>query len=242
MLLEEMTTTEVEGELPTCVSVIIPFGVMEAHGAHLPLATDTLQAYDAAKRAAEQTRVFVAAPVAYGMCRSAAGHPGTIGISGDTLRGLTHDILISLYTTGLRNFILYSGHASTMQTAAMEEASEQVMQKCPQANIAIVLEYNVIRERGADVYEVAADLHAGEIETSRIMTIRPDLVREELLPEETYRESTRPILVRDTRRHWESSTDGAPRRASAKKGEQLGQVVGQYLAELVKKMNEFRPH
>lgn len=242
MLLEEMTTAEVECELASCQSVIIPFGVMEAHGAHLPLSTDTLQAYDAATRAAKRTRVFVAAPVAYGMCRSAAGHPGTIGISGDTLRGLTRDILLSLYGSGFRHFILYSGHASSMQTAAMEEASERAMQQCPQANIAIVLEYNVILQRGGDIFDVPTDLHAGEIETSRIMTIRPDLVKEDLLPAETYRESTRPILVRDTRRHWQSSTDGAPRQASADKGARLGEVVGDYLAELVEKMNQFPPH
>lgn len=242
MLLEEMTTTEVEQELLSCKTIILPFGVMEAHGSHLPLATDTLQAYDAAKRAAEKTPVFVAAPIAYGMCRSAAGHPGTIGITGDTMRGLTRDLLHSLYATGFRNFILYSGHASSMQTAAMEEASEQVMQTCPLANIAIVLEYNVIRERGADVYEVAADLHAGEIETSRILAIRPELVRSDLLPEQSYRESTHPILVRDTRRHWDGSTDGAPRRASHEKGEKLGRIVADYLVELVAKMHDFRPH
>jgi len=53
MLLEQMTTNEVESALAECQSVIIPYGVLEAHGPHLPLATDTIQAYDAAKRAAE---------------------------------------------------------------------------------------------------------------------------------------------------------------------------------------------
>ena len=52
MILEEMTTVEVEAALKTCRSVFIPFGVMEAHGPHLPLSTDTIQADDAGKRAA----------------------------------------------------------------------------------------------------------------------------------------------------------------------------------------------
>ena len=242
MLLEEMTTTEVEAALCECQCVIIPFGVMEAHGAHLPLATDTLQAYDAARRAAKRTQVFVAPPVPYGMCRSAAGHPGTIGITGDTMRALTFDILQSLYRTGFRQFILYSGHASGMQTAAMEEASERLMQTCEQANIAIVLEFDIFRTHGKMLYENPYDLHAGEIETSRILTIRPDLVRQELLPEETYRDSTKPILVRNTRQHWEGSTDGAPQKSTKEKGEQLGECAAKYLADLVERIKSFPPH
>jgi creatinine amidohydrolase len=242
MLLEEMTTDEVAAALRTCQAVIIPFGVMEAHGPHMPLATDTLQAYDAAKRAAQLTPVFVAAPIAYGICRSLAGHPGTIGISGETLRALTLDVVQSMYATGFRHFILYSGHASALQVGAMEEAAERALVACPQANIAVVMEYDVITKRGAELYETPRDQHAGEIEVSRILTIRPDLVRSELLPEETYRDTARPILVRDVRRYWPRSTEGAPRRGSIEKGERLGALIGEYLAELVNKMQQFTPH
>ena len=81
MILEEMTTVEVEAALKTCRSVFIPFGVMEAHGPHLPLSTDTIQAYDAGKRAAQLVPLLVAPPIPYGYCRSLGGHDGTISIS-----------------------------------------------------------------------------------------------------------------------------------------------------------------
>jgi len=242
MLLEEMTTTEVEAALADCQTVIVPFGVMEAHGPHLPLATDTLQAYDAGKRAARLTPVFVAAPVPYGICRSLAGHPGTIGVSGDTLRGLVVDILTSMYESGFRNFILYSGHASALQISAMEEASERVLRTCPEANVAIVLEYDVLAKRAPGVFETPRDMHAGEIETSRLLTICPHLVRADRLPAEQYRESAKPILVRDVRRYWPGSVEGAPQKASAEKGEKLGQIVAEYLADLVERMKSFAPH
>jgi creatinine amidohydrolase len=105
MILEEMTTDEVEAALQTCRSVIIPLGVMEAHGPHLPLSTDTIQAYDAAKRAARLTPVFVAPPLPYGYCRSLAGHPGTISISAETVRRFVGDVLRSMAAHGFRNFI-----------------------------------------------------------------------------------------------------------------------------------------
>jgi creatinine amidohydrolase len=242
MILEEMTTDEVEAALATCRSVVIPFGVMEAHGPHLPLSTDTIQAYDAAKRAAKLTRVFVAPPVPYGYCRSLAGHPGTISVSAETMRRLAADILRSMYAQGFRNFILYSGHASTLQMAALEEGADGILADCADANVAIILEYDVLLKRAGKLVETPGDMHAGEIETSRMMAARPGLVRQEKLPEPSGRESARPILVRDLRRYWPSSVLGASRKASAEKGEQLAQIAAEYLAEVVKKLEAFNPH
>ena len=236
-----MTTTEVESAIEeNCTTVIVPFGVMEAHGPHLPLATDTIQAYDAAKRAAEIVPVFVAAPVNYGMCRSASGHPGTIGITGDTLRALTMDIIISLYETGINNFILYSGHASTMQLAAMEEAGNAVIDEFADINIAVVSDYDITKQ--ADFIETENDIHAGEIETSRMMFVESELVRTTQLPAAETRQFPKPILVRDTRRYWLGTVEGNPGPATREKGERLANMVAEYLAELVKKISDFEAH
>jgi creatinine amidohydrolase len=242
MILEEMTTDEVEAALQTCQSVIIPLGVMEAHGPHLPLSTDTIQAYDAAKRAARLTTVFVAPPLAYGYCRSLAGHPGTIGISAETVRRFVGDVLRSMAAQGFRNFIFYSGHASALQMAAVEEGADAVVGERGDINVAIVLEYDVLLKGGGKIVETPGDMHAGEIETSRIMAARPDVVRTEKLPETSGRESAKPILVRDLRRYWPSSVLGSPRKATAEKGERLGRVAAEYLANLVKRMESFDPH
>lgn len=238
MLMEHMTTNEVEDALQQCNSVIIPFGVMEAHGKHMPLATDTIQAYDAAIRASELTPVFVAAPIHYGMCRSASGHPGTIGISGDTLRALTYDIVASLYRSGMRNFILFSGHASGKQLVAMEEACEKFIDLVSDANVAVVCDYDITKT--ADFIETPGDIHAGEIETSRIMFIDSNLVRSELPPAET-RQFPKPIMVRDQRRFWQGTVEGDPAKATAEKGEKLCVLVAKYLADLVQRMNGFHP-
>lgn len=239
MIMEQMTTTEVENALQQCKTVIIPFGVMEAHGSHLPLATDTFQACDAAKRAADLVPVFVASPVTYGMCRSAAGHPGTIGITGNTLRALTLDIVTSLYKSGFRNFILYSGHHSGMQLASMQEAGEILLQSFSDINYAVISEYNITSK--CELIEVSGDMHAGEIETSRMLYIHPETVHQDKLPEEAYRTFPNPILIRDTRRFWEGSTDGAPQKATKEKGEALAKMTAEYLAQLVQKMNDFQP-
>ncbi len=240
MIMEHMTTAEVDAAVASCRSVIVPFGVMEAHGPHLPLATDTIQAYDAAKRAAELVSVFVAAPVPYGMCRSASGHAGTIGISGDTLRSLILDIIESLYRMGMINIILYSGHASSMQLAAMQEAGEQAIAELDELNLAVVSDYDMTRK--ADFIITPGDVHAGEIETSRMMYVCPELVRGDRIPAAERRRFPSPILVRDTRRYWPGSVEGDPGQATAQKGERLAHQVAEDLAQLVKRMNQFDPH
>jgi len=42
---------------------LIPFGALEEHGPHLPLSTDTIQAYQVGKRAAALMPLFVAPPI-----------------------------------------------------------------------------------------------------------------------------------------------------------------------------------
>lgn len=240
MILEHMTTAEVETALQTTRTVIVPFGVLEAHGPHMPLATDTIQAYDGACRAAKLASVFVAAPVHYGMCRSASGHPGTIGILGDTFRALVHDIVCSLYASGMRNIILYSGHASGKQLSAMAEAGEKAIDRIPDLNVAVVSDYDILK--GADFIQTPGDIHAGELETSRMMHVRPELVRVDKFPPAEKRQFPSPILVRDSRRYWPGTVEGDPAPATAEKGEKLCQMAAQYLAQLVKRIEAFEPH
>ena len=240
MILEHLTTNETEQALETTQTVIVPFGVLEAHGPHMPLATDTIQAYDGAIRASELVPVFVAAPVHYGMCRSASGHPGTIGISGDTFRRLVYDIVCSLHHTGMRNVILYSGHASSKQLGAISEAGERAIDEIPDLNVAVVCDYDILKN--ATCIEADGDIHAGELETSRMMYVRPELVKKDKFPPAEKRQFPNPILVRDCRRYWPGTVEGDPVLSSAEKGEQLSRMVATYLADLVRKIEAFAPH
>ena len=108
MILEEISMKDFEKKVKKTKTVIVPVGALEAHGPHLPLGTDTIGVYEAAKKAAKKIDVFVAPPLYYGICRSTRKHPGTVGISGDTLRSLVRDIVKGLHANHLNNFILVS--------------------------------------------------------------------------------------------------------------------------------------
>lgn len=232
MIIEEMSMPEFEAGLRTCKTVFIPFGSVEEHGSHLPLSTDTIEAYEVGKRAAERIPLFVAPPMHYGSCRSTSCHPGTISISTATLKAILKDIVRSLRTQGMRNFVVLTGHAGGSHKMALQDAGEELIVEFDDINVAVVTEYDLAREAGAHIIETRGDSHAGEIETSRIMHSHPHLVKG-TAPEE-YPAFPTGILVREKRKFWAGGVWGNPAKASAEKGRLIESLVADKVVELVK--------
>lgn len=227
-----MTMTQVEAALADCKTVYIPFGALEEHGPHLPLSTDTIQAFEVGMKAALLIPLFVAPPIHYGNCRSTSCHPGTISISTATLKSLLKDIVRSFYRQGIRNVIALTGHAGNAHRLALQDAGEELLDELPKLRIAVVTEYELAKEEGRAIVETQGDAHAGEIETSRIMHSHPHLVQGSA-PEE-YPSFPPGILVRDKRRYWPGGVWGNPAKASAEKGRLIEELVVRKVVELVK--------
>jgi creatinine amidohydrolase len=232
MLIEFMTMEEFSAGVERCRTVYIPFGSVEEHGSHLPLSTDTIEAYEVGKRAAERIPLFVAPPIHYGSCRSTSRHPGTISISTSTLKALLKDIVRSLHSHGLKNFIVLTGHAGGSHRMALQDAGEELILEIADINMAVVTEYDLAKEAGARLIETRGDAHAGEIETSRIMHSHPHLVKGSAACE--YPTFPTGILVRDKRSFWPGGVWGDPGKASAEKGRQIESLVADKVVELVK--------
>lgn len=237
MIIEELTMPEFEEGLRRTRTVYLPFGSVEEHGRHLPLSTDTIQAYEVGKRAAQQIPLFVAPPIHYGTCRSTSCHPGTISISTGTLKELLKDIVRSLHGQGLRNFLVLTGHAGGSHRLALQDAGEELLAEIPDIRMAVVTEYELAVKEGRALIETPGDGHAGEIETSRIMHSHPQLVRG-TSPEE-YPAFPVGILVRDKRKYWPGGVSGNPAKATAEKGQRLEELVAAKVVELVKDLEEF---
>ena len=237
MILEDMTMTEFEQGLASTRTILIPFGSVEEHGSHLPLSTDTIQAYEVAKKASRSVPLFVAPPIHYGNCRSTSNHPGTISITTATLKGLTKDIVRSCRQHGLRNFILLTGHAGGAHGMALQEAGEDLIAEYHDIHVAVVTELTLARsvaKVAKGVIETDNDSHAGEIETSRIMYSHPHLVKGGGLPE--YPAFPDMLLVRDKRKFWPDGIWGDPTKASAEKGKLIEEHVVERIVELAKEL------
>ena len=231
MIIEELTMPEFEAGLNRTRTVLIPFGSVEQHGSHLPLSTDTLEAYEAGKKAALRIPLFVAPPVHYGNCRSTSCHPGTISISTTTLKMLFKDIVRSLRKCGIRNFVALSGHAGGAHLMALQDAGEELIAEFSDIEVAVISEYILACDEGASLIETRGDAHAGEIETSRILHSHPHLVKGTARCE--FPSFPAGILVRDKRRYWPGGVWGDPGKATAEKGALLEDLVVRKLIELI---------
>jgi creatinine amidohydrolase len=237
MIIEELTSHEFRNGLAQTRTVLVPVGATEEHGPHLPIGTDTFQASDVCQRLAGQRPVFVAPAIPYGVCRSTADHPGTVGISTATLKMLVSDVVESLYRNGLRNVVILSGHAGGTHNAVLLDAGESLLKILPELRIAVVSEYDLARGEGRGIIQTAGDSHAGEIETSRMLATRPHLVRGTAV--EAYPAFPRHILVRNKQTFWPSGVWGDPSRASAEKGQQIEELVVAALDRLVTELEGF---
>jgi creatinine amidohydrolase len=237
MLIEEMTMGEFEEGLKRTQAVFIPFGSVEEHGNHLPLSTDTIQAYEVGKKAADRIPLFVAPPIHYGCCRSTSCHPGTISITTSTLKSLLKDIVRSLRCQGIKNFIVLTGHAGGSHRMALLDAGEELIAEFADISLAIVTEYDLASSEGKGIIETAGDSHAGEIETSRILHSHPHLVKGKGARE--FPDFPPEILVRQKRKYWPGGVWGDPTKATAEKGKQLEELVVEKIVELVQRMEVF---
>jgi len=239
MILEEINMNEFEKKLKKTQTVIIPVGSLEAHGHHLPLSTDTIEVYEITKKVAQLIDVFVAPPIPYGICRSTSKHPGTVGITGNTLRNLIRDIVKSLHSHNLKNFIIISGHASSVHLSALQEAGESILEEMPsKVNIAIVSAFDLVKQVAGKICETDNDSHAGEIETSLILHLKPHLVKGKGKKE--YPHFPYPFLTRNKRKYWKNAVWGNPIKASAKKGEIISNLLIDKIVEIVKKIDRFK--
>ncbi|MRR55323.1 MAG: creatininase family protein [Deltaproteobacteria bacterium] len=237
MILEEMTMGEFESGLKITRTVLLPFGSVEEHGYHLPLSTDTIQAYEVAKSAAKIIPLFVAPPIHYGCCRSTSCHPGTISITTQTLQNLLKDIVRSLYSHGLINFVILTGHAGGTHKMALIDAGEALVAELLEIKLAVLTEYDLAYTEGKDIIETIGDAHAGEIETSRILYLYPDLVKG--TGQREFPTFPTGIIVRNKRNFWANGVWGDPTKATPEKGRRINELVVRKLIEFIEAFNRY---
>lgn len=238
MIIQDSTMKEFRQGLKKSKTLLLPFGTIEAHGEHLPANTDSLIIDEAVKKAAAATGAFAAPVIPYGVCTSTALHPGTLGISPDTLRALTKDIVRDAHQKGLRNFILISGHGGSIHVSAMKEAAEELLYGLEGIKIAALSIYDVIMKEAAGLVETRNDSHAGELETSIVLYLRPGLVKGR--SKEEYPNFPKPFLSKGKLKYWPGAVWGNPSKADAEKGKKIFSLMVEKTIELVSAIEKLK--
>jgi len=218
-LLEEMSWPQIVAGLKETQTVILPVGATEEHGPHLPTMTDTIQAMEVARAVAKERHVFLAPPLHYGVCRSTRGFPGTITVGHDALRAFAKDLLISFADSGFARVMILTGHAGGQHMAALEEACQLAVEE-RDFHVSLVSLFDLIDARAV---ETPHDGHAGEMETSLMMVIRPHLVKG--TPEKHFPKRPQFLVMKDVRHLMGNGVMGNPEPATPEKGKQFFQMA-----------------
>jgi len=179
MILGDSTLADVR-QLPRSDTVaIIPVGSCEQHGPHLPYSTDALLASEFSKRAAEAlkkvVRVIVLPLVNFGCSEEHMDFPFTISLSVSTFAALMEDLCRSLSRTGLRKIIIFNGHGGN--TSALNAMVFELRRKT-RASVAVVDLWLLVEDAYSKVRSSKSkEIHAGEAETSLMLTLFSELVK-----------------------------------------------------------------
>jgi len=234
MVIEEISSVEFEEAIKSGVkTVLIPVGSIEAHGPHLPLATDLYTIYEVCKEVARKIKVMVAPPIYYGLCRSTRNIPGTISIKGEILKALVLNILSEFYRWGLRNFFILSGHAGGTHGAYLIDAAETFIESHKDAKFFVADIIKMLTPFLKELNIPSEDSHAGEWETSMIMHLKPELVKSGGF--EDYPNFPKFRVVNEKEKYWSSGIWGNPLKASSEKGKILVEKLVAFLIEEIKK-------
>jgi creatinine amidohydrolase len=178
--LDRLTWPEVRAEIERGRdTVVVAFGATEQHGPHLPLATDALIGDHLARAVADHLDAFIAPTVRVGCSEHHLEFPGTLSISPETFHGLVADLLASLSRGGFRRAVLlptHGGNFRPLATALDRLGPVEGLEIRALTDLAALF---AIAQLGADEYGVPLSeggLHAGEWETSMLMSIHPGLV------------------------------------------------------------------
>ncbi len=164
---------------------ILPIGVNEAHGPHLPLGTDFIIPEWIAEQLAEDLNALIAPPIRYGVVTGLSGYWGSISIGEKTLESLVYDVLKGLSDNGFEKVIILNGHGGSGQVKAIENAMKKAWRELGIRSVAIA--WWVLSSELTVQFFGGSGGHAGVDETAMIMAVDRSLVRGRMEDSEIYK-------------------------------------------------------
>jgi creatinine amidohydrolase len=174
---EELTAADfrqaIQQSKGTC---LLPFGILEKHGPHLPLGTDLLNVRYASLQAAQQEYSVVFPEYYFGQIFEAKHEPGTVAYSMELQLKLLQETTDEMGRNGCKKIVIVNGHGGNEHLLPF---FAQAQMDKPHDYVVYVLDGERSRPGGPAKKSTGIDYHAGENETANTMVARPDLVHVE---------------------------------------------------------------
>ena len=235
------------------VVLILPVGAIEQHGPHLPLIVDAAIGVAVLGKALEKLEAHIPAyalpGLYYGKSNEHFHFPGTITLSCQTLMTTIMEIADSIYRAGFRKLVLMNSHGG--QPQVMEIAARDLHVKYEDLMVFPLFTWRVphnVRDL-LTPKELELGIHAGDAETSLMLSILPDRVNMEAavaeyppaLPQNSLlsMEGKLPFawVTRDVS---QSGVIGDPTTATKEKGDRILESVSDGWVQAIKDIYAFR--
>ena len=213
--------------------VVLVTGAMEAHGTHLPLATDSILPTYLAEKVAEKTNALVLPAIPFGDSWDFNNFAGTISVDPQILIQFYDSIMKGVFKHRFRYLLVLNGHGGNVP--ALKLAAKSATEKGEHVVI-IVNWWRDLAGKARKLVEETPGGHAAEDETSEVMHVRPDLV--ELSKAVSHRIVTKYEIISGSYREelLPSAMYGDPRKATAEKGRLIMEQAEEELIELVNEL------
>jgi creatinine amidohydrolase len=221
---------------------ILPVGAIEAHGPHLPLETDVIIAQamarsGAARLSARGLRVVVLPPLTYTVAAFAKGFAGTLSLRPKTATATVLDIAGSLARHGFGVLAIANAHLDPGHLASLDAAVSTIRRDLGLPVAFPNLAAKPWALRLSDEFKSGA-CHAGQFETSIMLSERPELVRAAIGATLPPNPASLSRAIKDGKRSFEEAGGprayfGYPAQATAEEGRATIEVLGAILDEAV---------
>jgi len=237
---EQLTQGEFGKAVKDTGLCVVPMGVLERHGEHLPLGTDFINAHAVAALAARREPAVVFPPFYFGQINEARHFSGTVAIGPRLLGDLLWAACDEIGRNGFNKILIYNGHGGNnawlrfFVQGALHRRRPYTLYLCNRlARSDLQAEINKICPTGGG--------HAHEEETCLTLAVAPKLVKMDAVPAE-------PAEPLGRLRHLHAFTaigwyadypehySGDARDANAEKGQKVLEILVGALAELIREV------
>jgi creatinine amidohydrolase len=155
---------------------VLPFGIIEKHGPHLPLGTDLLDVRFAVANAVKQEYAVVFPEYYFGQIFEARQQPGTLAYSLSTQLTLLQETMNEMARNGCKKIVIVNGHGGNNSLLPLFGQAQLASQRDY-----VVYVFGLPNENvpGRPALKTPFDMHGGEVETSNMLIARPDLVHQD---------------------------------------------------------------
>jgi creatinine amidohydrolase len=151
---------------------LLPFGILEKHGPHLPLGTDLLNVRYAALHAAAEEYAVVFPEYYFGQIFEAKHEPGTVAYSRDLQLLMLQETTDEMARNGCKKILIVNGHGGN--ESLLPYFAQTQLDKFH--DYVVYIQWGGLNAPNNSLHTDKLDMHAGQSETSKMMISRPDLV------------------------------------------------------------------